>query len=234
MLNMGALNSRTNYTIFLRNESRDTKNFWLFLEKPNGLSNNEIYANSSVYLSVSPNDRGTNTIVIPTKYSLGAGASSKAVGLGVQIDSNVVVDAELKQTWEAHYASTPPKQGANLNLVQGQGSPDNSIVLLSNSFDKAKNESDNWYSNASFGIQTQNGFLGVTWSPYPNEQCLITPNLSFYIATGSFKSNELADLATISGQSAKVELRDFKNFEVTVTLNSRGQWMVQPGRVQEI
>lgn len=226
---MGALNSRSNYTIYLKNESNDAKDFWLFLEKPNGLSNNDVYANSSAYLSVYPNERGTNSIVIPTQYSLGAGASNKAVGLGVQIDSNVVVDAELKQTWEAHYASTPPKRGPNLNLVQG-GSSDNSIILLSNTFDKAKNESENWYSNASFGIQTQIGFLGVTWSPYPNEQCLITPKLSFYIATGSFRSNELADLATISRRSAKVELSDFKNFEVTVTLTSSGDWMVQPGR----
>lgn len=231
MLNIDALNSVTNYTIYLKNESSDYKNFWCFLEKPAGLPNSGVFANSSVCLNVLPNYGGINKFVIPTQYSLGAGASNQAVGLGVQIDSSIIRNSQLKQTWEAQYATIPPYQGPNVNLVQGERSPDNTIGLLSNSFDRVRNENGKWYSNASFGIQTQNGFLGVTWSPSPNDQNTITPKFSFYIATGSFTSYELADLATISRGSAKVELSDFKNLEVTVILTATGEWLVQSGRV---
>lgn len=226
-------NSTTNYTIYLKNESSNTQNFWAFLQKPEGLSNNVVYANSSAYLSVYPKDRGINSLVIPVQYSLGAGASNQAVGLGVQIDSSIIREAQLKQTWEAKYATIPPHQGPYLNTAQGHQASDNTISLITNSFDKANNEYGKWYSNASFGIQTQMGFLGVTWSPSPNEQCTITPKFSFYIATGNFSSYELADLETISRKAAKIELSDFRNQEVTVTLTSRGDWIVQPGRVLE-
>jgi hypothetical protein len=231
MLNIEALNSATNYTIYLKNSSSDSKNFWCFLEKPAGVPTSSVYANSSASLSVLPNYGGINKFTIPVQYSLGAGASNEAVGLGVQIDTSIIKQAQLQQTWEAQYATIPPNQGPNLSLVQGQKSPDDTIGLLSNGFDKVKNENGKWYSNMSFGIQTQNGFLGVTWAPSPNDQNTITPKFSFYISTGSFTSYELADISTISRQSAKVELSDFKNLEVTVTLTSTGDWLVEPGRV---
>ncbi|MES2574648.1 MAG: hypothetical protein V4572_06880 [Bacteroidota bacterium] len=231
MINIQTLNSTTNYTIYLKNESSDPRSFWCFLEKPEGISYYEAYANSSASLSVMPNYGGINKFMIPIQYSLGAGASNNAVGLGVQIDSSIIQYAQLKQTWEAQYATIPPNQGPNLNLVQGQISPDNSIGLLSNAYDQVRNENGRWFSNMSFGIQTYNGFMGITWSPSPNNQYTITPKFSFYISTGDFTSNELADFATISRQSAKVELSDFKNLEVTVTLTSKGEWLVQPGRV---
>lgn len=226
-------NSTTNYTIYLKNESSNTQNFWAFLQKPEGLPNSGVYANSSAYLSVYPGYGSVNKLVVPLQYMLGAGASNQAVGLGVQIDTSIIKNAELKQTWEAHYATVPPRQGPNLNLVQGQTSPDATIGYLSNAFDKVRNENEKWYSNASFGIQTQMGFLGITWSPSPDDQFTITPKFSFYIATGNFSSYELADLETISRKAAKIELSDFRNQEVTVTLTGRGDWIVQPGRVLE-
>lgn len=231
MFSLEALNSTTNYTIYLKNESSDDKNFWCFLEKPNGVPSSAVFANSSASLNVVPNYGGTNKFVIPLQYSLGAGASNEAVGLGVQIDTSIIKNAELKQTWEAYYATIPPNQGPNLALVQGQKSPDNTIGYLSNGFNKVKNENGKWFSNMSFGIQTQNGFLGVTWSPSPNDQNTITPKFSFYISTGSFTSYELADISTISRQSAKVELKDFINLEATVTLTATGEWLVQGGKV---
>jgi hypothetical protein len=231
MLNIETLNTTTNYTIYLKNEGSDGKNFWCFLEKPAGVPDKNVYANSSASLFVLPNYGGTNKFTIPVQYSLGAGSSNNAVGLGVQIDANIIKDAQLKQTWEAQYATIPPNQGPNLSLVQGTASPDNTIGLLSNDFNKVKNENGKWYSNMSFGIQTQNGFMGVTWSPSPNDGNTITPKFSFYIATGSFTSYELADIATISRQSAKIELSDFTNLEATVTLTSTGTWLVQGGRV---
>ncbi|PIF31491.1 hypothetical protein CLU81_1981 [Flavobacterium sp. 9] len=226
-------NSSTNYTIYLKNESSNNQNFWAFLERPEGLSNKSVYANSSAFLSVDSNDRGINSLAIPLQYSLGAGAAEQPVGLGVQIDSSIILRANLKETWETRYATIPPRQGPNLNTVQGHQTPDNSISLITNSFDKAKNEDGKWYSNSSFGIQTEMGFLGVTWSPSPDDQCTITPKFSFYIATGNFSSYELADLETISRKAAKIELSDFRNQEVTVTLTNRGQWIVESGKVLE-
>lgn len=231
MLSIEALNSATNYTIYLKNESSDGKNFWCFLEKPEGVPNNAVFANSSATLFVMPNYGGTNKFIIPVQYSLGAGASNQAVGLGVQIDTSIIRDAQLKQTWEAQYATIPPFQGPDLNLVQGQKSPDDTIGILSNDFDKVVNENGKWFSNMSFGIQTQNGFLGVTWSPSPSDDHTITPKFSFYIATGSFTSYELADIATISRKSAKVEISNFKNLEATVILTSKGEWLVKEGKV---
>lgn len=224
-------NSVTNYTIYLRNESNNEQNFWAFLEKPEGLPNNGVYANSSAVVYVSPGYGAINKLVIPLQYSLGAGASNYAVGLGVQIDSSVILRANLKETWETRYATIPPYQGPNLNTAQGHQASDNTISLITNSFDKAKNEDARWYSNASFGIQTQAGFLGVTWSPSPNEQHVITPGFSFYISTDSFQSGRLADLTTISRKAAKIDLSNFRNQEVTVTLTRRGDWIVQPGKV---
>lgn len=230
MLNIQKLNSTTNYTIYLKNNSSDPKNFWCFLEKPAGLPSSDVFANSSASLSVLPNYGGINKFTIPLQYSVGAGASNQAVGLGVQIDSSIINDVQLRQTWEASYATVPPQQGPNLSLVQGEVSPESTIGLLSNAFDKTKNENNKWFSNMSFGIETQNGFLGVTWSPSPDDQHTITPKFSFYISTGSFTSYELADIATISRKAAKVELSNFKNLEATVTLTSTGEWIVTPGK----
>ncbi|PIF31486.1 hypothetical protein CLU81_1976 [Flavobacterium sp. 9] len=231
MLNLEALNSVNHYTIYLKNEGSDAKNFWCFLEKPVGVPDSAVFANSSATLNVVPDYGGTNKFVIPVQYSLAAGASNEEVGLGVQIETSIFRKAELKQTWEAKYATIPPNQGPELNLVQGQKSPDDTIALLSNNFNKKVNENGKWFSNMSFGIQTQNGFLGVTWSPSPDDQNTITPKFSFYIATGSFTNYELADISTISRKSAKVELSDFKNLEATVTLTATGDWLVTPGRV---
>ncbi len=226
-------NSGTNYTIYLKNESSNNQNFWAFLQKPEGLPNSGVYAHSSAYLNVSPDYGAINKFDIPLQYSLGAGASNQEVGLGAQIDSSIILHANVKETWETQYATIPPYRGPSLNSEQGHQASDNSITLMTNSFDQEKNEGGKWYSNASFGIQTQVGFLGVTWSPYPNEQHVITPKFSFYISTGSFQSDKLADLTKISKKAAKIELSDFRNQEVTVTLTSSGDWIVQPGRVLE-
>jgi hypothetical protein len=232
MSNIETLSAGANYTIYLKNESNDDKNFWCFLEKPDGISDYGAFANSAANLFVMSGYGGTNKFNIPAKFVIGAGASNNAVGLGVRIDSSVVNAVDLQQTWEAQYASIPPKQGPRLSLIQGQRSPNNTIGLLSNSFDKMNNENGGWFSNMSFGIETENGFIGVTWSPSPNNQNTITPKFAFYISTGSYSSSQLADFGTISNQAARIELSDFRNSEVTVTFTSRGQWIVQGGRVQ--
>jgi hypothetical protein len=106
---------------------------------------------------------------------------------------------------------------------------DNTIQIISNAFDQKINEDNKWFSNMSFGINSANGFMGVTWSPSPSETSTLTPKFAFYIATGSYKSNSLVDMDTISNYAAQIELCDFKNLETTVTLTSTGAWVVTPG-----
>ena len=230
MLNLASLTDTTNYEIYLVNKGATAQNFWCFLEKPEGVSSSEVYANSSAMLSVLPNYQGINKFTIPLQYMLAAGASNEAVGLNVQIDSAIMKNASLTQTWEAKYATAPPPQGPTLQLDQGVSSPGGTLAIKSNDFNQVQNENNSWFSNMSFGIQTAQGFVGVTWKPGPNQTSTITPKFSFYIATGSYTSNSLADMATISSTSAAVSLSDFQNLKATVTLDSTGKWYVTPGK----
>ena len=230
MLNIEKLSTTTNYTIYLKNEGADGKNFWCFLEEPEGLANKDVFANSSASLYVQPNYGGINKFTIPLQYILAAGASNNAVAEGVQIDSSIVRNAQLEEVWEATYATVPPKQGPGLSIIQGAKSPEDTIGYNSNNFDKKHNQNEKWYSSMSFGIQSPNGFLGVTWSPSPGDEHTIRPKFSFFISTGSFTSYELADITTISGESAKVPWEKFENLEATVILTSTGTFRVESGK----
>lgn len=234
MINLTEYDELTNYKIYLVNKSASTKNFWCFLEKPEGVPNEKVYANSDTMLSVLPNYPGTNKFTIPVSYQVGVGATNKAVGLNIKIDSNIMEDAKLTDLYHAKYATAPPKQGPVLTLDQQQSSPANTIGITSNPFNQIQNENNGWYSNMSFGIKTANGFIGVTWAPSPNEDSTITPKFAFYIATGDYTSNSLADINSISSTSAKVTLDRFKNLEATVTLDSSGRFIVTPGRPDSI
>lgn len=229
MLNLNKLQATTDYKIYLVNEGSTSKNFWCFLQQPEGVSSSDVYANSNTMLSVLPNYGGTNRFTIPLQYVVGAGASNKAVGLDIKIDSSFIQNSELEQLWDADYATAPPNQGPVISLDSGATSPANTLGIKSNDFDRVQNENEHWYSNMSFGIQSANGFLGVTWSPSPSDTSTITPKFAFYVATGDYTSNNLADMTTISNTSAQIELTDFKNLEATVTLTSKGKWLVAPG-----
>lgn len=230
MINTAIFTATTNYKIYLVNQGSSAKNFWCFLQQPQGVPTDSVYANSDAMLSVLPNYGGVNSFTIPLQYVVGAGATNEAVGLDVVIDSNIIQQAQLQQTWNADYATAPPKQGPQLSLAQGGVSPSGTIGLISNAFDQTQNENNQWFSNMSFGIQSANGFMGVTWAPSPSDTSTVTPKFSFYIATGNYTSNSLADITTISNQSAQVTLSDFKNLEATVTLTTKGTWLVTPGK----
>lgn len=234
MINLKEYDELTNYKIYLVNEGATDKNFWCFLEKPEGVLGKKVYANSNAMLNVLPNYPGVNKFTIPISYQIGVGASNEAVGLNIKIDSNIMEEVKLTDLYHAKYATAPPKRGPVLTLDQQQSSPANTIKIKSNNFDRVKNENNGWYSNMSFGIKTANGFIGVTWAPSPNEDSTITPKFAFYIATGNYTSNGLADITTISDTSAKVTLDQFKNLEATVTLNSKGDFIVTPGRPSSI
>ncbi|ELX09921.1 hypothetical protein Jab_2c20050 [Janthinobacterium sp. HH01] len=217
----------TDYTIYIINKAAEKKNFWCFLDTPAMSGGGKVYANSSANLNVESDSEDTNSFTIPLQYSVGAGASNKAVGLDVLVQSHLVKDAELGQVWNADYATMPDKAGPKLQLDDGATSPGKTLGIVTNDFDEGANDAGKWYQSQTFGINSESGFMGVTWKPSPDDDCIITPKFAFYIATGSFASNKLADMTTVSVHSAKVTLEDFSRAnEAWVVLDSKGKWHV--------
>ncbi|MFA6607826.1 MAG: hypothetical protein WCS75_12580 [Sphingomonas sp.] len=219
------------YTIYLVNQSSSTQTFWCFLTRPAEIASDpNVFANSSASIAIDSNDPSTNYFVIPVQYSVGAGASNNAVGLDVQVTSTISQNSDLAQVWNADYANAPPKKGPKLNAASTSTGP-NSIKLVTNSFNQEDNEALGWYSNQSFGIQTASGFMGMTWSPSPNQSRTLTPKLSFYISVGSFGSSTLADWTQVSNDSAQVSVPgSFAAGACTVTLLNNGKWNIAPGK----
>ncbi|WP_242184980.1 hypothetical protein [Sphingomonas sp. CARO-RG-8B-R24-01] len=221
----------TNYTIYLVNQMNYQQNFWLFLTPPQELAGDPtVDANSSVSLAIDPNDPSTNSFTVPVQYVVAAGASNNAVGLNVQINSTISQDSDLTQTWDAVYANVPPNKGPKLTL-DAAAAPANTIKISTNPFDQASNEALNWYASQSFGIQTMAGFIGMTWSPTPNQSRTLTPQLKFYVSAGTYGESTLADWTQVSNDAAQLSVpSSFSNFAATVTLLNNGTWSVTPGK----
>lgn len=218
------------YTIYLVNKSADTQLFWCFLAPPQELVNDpKVYANSSANLAVVPNSVASNYFKIPIQYLVGAGASNDAVGLNVVVVSNVTNNANLQDTWQANYANWPPNEGPTM-AKSGVQAPANTIALVSNAFDKVNNENNGWFGNQSFGIQSEAGFIGMTWDPEPSQTRTLTPKLTFYVATGDYNSNALANWNDVSNSAQAVNVpTDFSHNKCTVTYGPTGTWSVAPG-----
>lgn len=220
----------TLYTIYLVNNSTSTQQFWCFLAPPDELvSDPDVFANSSTTLAVAPQSESINTFTIPVQYVVGAGADNQAVGLNIKVASTITKKAELLQTWDAGYATVPPNQGPTLKLSSDSSKP-NTIAIRSNAFNQGGNEANGWFSNMSYGIQTAQGFIGMSWSPAPQKTRTLTPKLQFYVATGSFGENSLASWTDVSNGSASISVPgDFRLNKTTVTLTELGGWLVTPG-----
>jgi hypothetical protein len=229
----------TPYTIYLINKSQQQQTFWCFLAAPEALSGPGVFANSSANLTVIPNAPGFNTFKIPVQYVIGAGASNHrvAAGLNLEVASGVQRQVDLGQEWDANYVTISSSQGPQgPSLTQDSAKPlPTEIVLNSNAFNQGSNENQySWFGSMSFGITTAQGFIGMSWSPPPNDTKAITPLLKFYVATGSFGSNELASWTDVSRTSATLLVPDsFRYEETTVTYNPDGTFTVTPGKPDE-
>jgi hypothetical protein len=83
----------------------------------------------------------------------------------------------------------------------------------------------------SFGIETESGFAGVTWSPDPNVKYTIKPKLNFYVSVATYTSDTLADITEISATSANVPSSIFDSAgNATVVYKSNGEWAVTTGK----
>lgn len=218
------------YTIYLVNNSADIQTFWCFLAPPQQLVNDPgVFANSSASLAVRPNSQGQNYFVVPVQYVVGAGASNQAVGLNVQVVSNVTNTASLQDQWSAEYATVPPPMGPTMKRL-GTSGPANTISIASNGFNKTANENASWFSNQSFGIETQSGFMGMTWSPNPQQTRTLTPKLTFYVSVGDYGQNALASWNDVSSNCATISVpNDFTYNKCTVTYTETGDWTVTQG-----
>ena len=116
---------------------------------------------------------------------------------------------------------------ANAGTQQQAGN----IAIVSNNFNKLSNEQAGWYSNQTFGIETEAGFIGMTWSPDAGQTRILTPNLTFYVATGPYGSNQLADYDEFSNTSAVIKApASFDQLNrCTVTYTQSGGWKVTQG-----
>lgn len=224
----------TEYKINLVNMLSDTKTFWCFLSKPESEISPNVYANSDTFLSV-PEFTGSqkNAFTIPLQYSVQVGATNKAVGLNTLIESSDTHNTDLGIEWEATYTQEKGKR-IGPSLAKTGTTPANQLAMVTNAYDKSAEKLNQWYGNMTYGVKSKNGFIGLTWSPDASTTYEILPKVTFYIATGSFIPNELADINKISTQSAVVTEKDFDgNNECTVTLNKEAKWVVTPGSPPE-
>lgn len=216
----------TQYKIHILNKSMATQKFWCFLSAPEMNVGSTVYANSAVNVEVVPNSQSDNSFTIPLQFSIGADAATKPVGLNIVVDSNVKENVEMGQAWNAGYANAPPAQGPTLAMAS-EGGPTTSLSIASNHFNAGINAANNWYESQSFGVESAQGFMGVTWEPNPGDITTITPTLSFYVATGTFSKNALAEMNTVSGDCATISTDQFSGSnEAWVALDDQGYWHV--------
>jgi hypothetical protein len=220
-----------NYTIYLVNQSTTTQLFWCFLQQPVELAGQPgVFANSAASLAVASNSPAQNFFTIPAQFVVGAGASNNAVGLNVKVTSSITLNAGLTDQYSAVYANVPPNLGPTLTQ-SGTGASPTQISIASNGFNQGSNESQGWFSNMSFGVNTAAGFMGMTWSPSPAQTTTLTPTLSFYVAVGSYSANTLAEYTTFSNTAAQLTTPgSFYLNAATVTYTSTGTWTITPGK----
>lgn len=219
------------YKIYLVNKEGSSQKFWCFLSKPESEISPEVYANSNTFLTVPPyTGSQENSFTIPLQYIVKVGASNNAVGLQTRIQSSVTENTKLREAWEAKYIQ---KRGEKIGptLHKAGTAPEGTLNITTNTYDKSAESLNNWYGNMTYGVQSEEGFIGITWSPDPARTYEIKPKVTFYVAIGSFSSNTLADINRISSNAAMVTEDDFNGHEeCTVTRKSNGSWSVTPGR----
>jgi hypothetical protein len=218
------------YTIYLQNQSAEPQNFWCFLAPPEALSDDPgVFANSSASITVVPHYHGTADFVIPVQYIVDAAASNHPVGLAVTVEANYSDNASLGDVWDATYSNAPPNQGPT--LLKASNDKSKNISIVTNAFNRLSNERAGWFSSQTFGIETEAGFIGMTWSPDPGQTRTLTPELTFYVSVGKYGANKLAHWDQVSNTSATISApSSFDDLnKCTVTYTQSGGWLVSAG-----
>ncbi|ARC94992.1 hypothetical protein B6A42_26555 (plasmid) [Vibrio coralliilyticus] len=222
------------YNIYIVNNFSSKKTFWCFLEEPESKIAEEVYANSSAHLSVrsqKESPHSTNHFSIPLQYRVKAGANNEAVGLNVEVDSSTYQNVDIGDLVDVDFTFSDDYEGPSSQLESNGADSSTEIDIKTNDFDFHDERKYGWFGSLTYGVQSANGFIGLTWAPQASQTYRIAPKVSFYIATGSFRSGELADITQISSDAASVTESDFDDaFNCTVTYTERGGWLVEPGK----
>ena len=218
------------YIIYVINQSAETQQFWLFLAQAQGFEGNQVFANSSAYMTVPANFPEGPSFSIPVRYLVVAGAQNNPVGLDIMIAPGYQLNTELDEQWNIQYAEPTQHRPPTMRIAGSIANP-NALLLQTLPYDKDEEAQANWYANQSFGIETPQGYIGMTWSPNPGQPLTLTPNLTFYVAIGDYGVNQLASLEQVANNAAVVTAPnsfDAGN-EATVTCTQEGRWIVAPG-----
>lgn len=215
---------KTNYKINLINHSLSDQKFWCFLGEPKASFRSTVFANSDTYVIVPINDGSQrNSFNIPWQNVVAVGASNEAVASGAHIESSVTERTGVEVMWEADYSEKKPP-------TLKQSGRARTLTIQSNYFNKGLEMANQRYGSMTYGVQSDEGFLGITWSPAPGTRYQIEPRVRFYVAIGDFQSNRLADIPVISRSAAEVTESEFDaNGEATVVLSVDGNWQVYAG-----
>lgn len=221
------------YTIYLVNQSSGTQIFSCFLQRPAELAGrSSVFDVTNLRLGVRSFSEGSDYFVIPQQLAVAVGASNQPVGANAQIVSNRTLNAAPGDQFSAEYVTVPPPMGPALTR-SGTGAAPGKISISANPFDQASNEAQGWFANMSFGIQTGSGFMGVTWSPSPNQTNDLTPVWGFLVTAQAYSKNSLVSFAVDANTSAQLTApKDFLNGAATVTYTATGGWQVTPGKPQ--
>ncbi|MBF4333307.1 hypothetical protein EAY29_24095, partial [Vibrio anguillarum] len=218
------------FKIYIINESTTKETFWLFLDKPKQLNvGSEIFANSAARLTINTGSQPVAEFEIPLQFKLSAKSINRAVGLNVKVSTSQTENINLTDVWEANFYTGEDHQAPDLTKVSGKAK-DNEIIYKDNHFDPDDAIANEWYPSQSFGLETASGFVGMSWEARPGKQVSIAPEVKFYISTGDYTANKLADYTTVSDNSAELTLDKFKGGAATVTYTASGDWKITAGR----
>ena len=225
--------STNDYTIYLVNQSSGTQIFSCFLQRPAELANrSSVFDVTNLRLGVRSYSGGSDYFVIPQQLAVAVGASNQPVGENARIVSNRTLNADLGDRFSAEYVTVPPAMGPTL-AKSGTGAAPGQISISANAFDQASNEAQGWFANMSLGVQTGSGFMGMTWSPSPNQTNDLTPVWGFLVTAQAYYNNSLIRVDTGSNKGAQLTApKDFLYGAAIVTYTATGVWQVTPGKPQ--
>ncbi|NEQ77873.1 MAG: hypothetical protein F6K23_35570 [Okeania sp. SIO2C9] len=224
-----AATAMTSYTFNLRNLQTDPVEMWLFLDSPKFSQDpGEIYQNSNTFLNIPPYEpEETQKFVAHVQYKLEATQQNEPIYLGTKIESDFSKEVDLNKGYLVEYSS---EKGGYPTIEQHNTSripKSQNLIAQTNIFEPV----EDYYNALTFGVTTTEGTTGVTWEPRPNIDYAITPTLTFYIATGGYSENVLAQIDATSVDTATIKTGyggDFNSFNnVWVTYNEDGTWTVE-------
>ncbi|NEQ35968.1 MAG: hypothetical protein F6K40_06585 [Okeania sp. SIO3I5] len=219
----------TSYTFNLRNLERNPVEMWLFLDSPQFSQDpGEIFQNSNTFLEIPPyTPEETQKFVAHVQYKLEATQQNEPVGLDTYITSDFSKEVDLKNGYLVEYSSDKGGYPTIEDYNTSRQPTSKNLIAQTNKFEPVPD----YYNALTFGVTTTEGTTGVTWEPEPNIDYTITPTLTFYIATGEYQENVLAQIDATSAENAKITTGyggDFNNFNnVWVTYNQDGTWTVE-------